>query len=82
MSPLPARTSRESAKLGGGEAGERATCLARADLLSLLLRCFLQSKKSPYDSTIVKIYTEEGLGGLYAGLSSSVSLIHRLCLGS
>ncbi|KAL7411375.1 peroxisomal membrane protein [Mrakia frigida] len=31
-----------------------------------------KSKKSPYDSTIVKIYTEEGLGGLYAGLSSSL----------
>ena len=62
------------------------SCLARADLLppsSFLSSSWLsfKTKKSPYDSTIVKIYTEEGLGGLYAGLSSSVSPYPYLAFG-
>ena len=32
----------------------------------------VQVKKSAFDSTMVRIYKEEGLGGLYAGLSSSL----------
>ena len=40
--------------------------------MTLSTSVLLQVKKSALDSTMVRIYKEEGLGGLYAGLSSSL----------